>query len=218
MLVHDLLIEEFLSRNKSSQKHYAETHEDAEPRLYVSSLGGCARQGFLSAFDHLSDHPFHVETSYPFDDYTIERMELGNELENLTWKALHNKLDGSIARNVPVGNEIWAGRIDFLIAQTPEFPSGLIVEHKGTSPWNFKPDRLPYLTHCYQVLAYESLLEPVVGYKVPAKLYYRSWDNWAELLIQESSYYPIKEYTPVIECSGYINGSEVYRSSGRFTR
>jgi hypothetical protein len=49
--------------------------------------------------------------------------------------------------------------MDFLVEPCDQFPDGAIIEHKATNPVNFRrKDRLPYLFHRYQVLAYGGLL------------------------------------------------------------
>ncbi|KKM66713.1 hypothetical protein LCGC14_1478550, partial [marine sediment metagenome] len=111
-------------------------------------------------------------------------------------------------REVPVDNDIWSGKIDILVAQNEDFPLGAIIENKGTSPYGMKKGMIPGLTHCYQVLAYQKFLKPLVGYNVPAYLYYRVWDFWAQFLVADIPYNDTDFKCDCIEYIGDINGRE----------
>jgi hypothetical protein len=70
-----------------------------------------------------------------------------------------------------------------------------------------RKDRLPYLFHCLQALAYERLYRKQHGlnHVVPVWLYYRSWNHWAELEVWDNGGY--------LCWNGLVNGRE---KSGEF--
>ena len=85
-----------------------------------------------------------------------------------------------------------------------------MIEHKTTATWNFtyseEKRRLPYQSHCYQVLAYKMFLAQMTGMDIPAYLYYRSANNcWAG--------FEVWEFGSEIIFDGEIVG---HRASGRF--
>jgi hypothetical protein len=69
-----------------------------------------------------------------------------------------------------------------------------------------KKGMIPRLTHCYQVLAYQKFLN--VGYEVPAYLYYRCWDFYAQFEITDHKLDDGSFLSPGIEYVGDINGRE----------
>jgi len=176
------------------------------PRIPVSQIGHCPRQAIFEAVRWHPNHPLHVDPTHPFDDYVMEIMECGNVWEHQTGLAMGRRFGESVhwLRDDPalrVGNEYWSGHIDFLVQPCEVYPAGAIIEHKATNPVNFvRNGRLPYEFHCLQVLTYERLLREQAGldYIVPTYLYYRSWNNWAELRVWD-------DYRHVI-WEGEING------------
>lgn len=189
MSIQDMVMDCYRSRSEQSTREWEERHKDKEPRLFASSLGACVRKGYLSAFRVANGY---VET-HPFDDYVTELMELGKEAEKKSKEALEETLTlrgVALGCNVELGNEIWSGRADFLIDECEQYPLGATVEHKSTSHWNFRvlkdgSCRLPYLTHCLQVLAYQRLLNT----NSPAILVYRNWNLWAEFEVRVTDNY-----------------------------
>ena len=186
-VIRDLILEQVERGAAERDQLWLERHVGKEPRLFISSLGGCARKAFFDAYQHVEGHPWNVEKTHPFDLYLLEKFKYGNDWEDVTFQELSRQLPGRVVRNIPLGDEIWAGRADFLVGECfPHlFPSGAVIEHKTTATWNFtyseEKRRLPYQSHCYQVLAYKAFLDQMTGLDIPAYLYYRSANNmWAE--------------------------------------
>jgi len=161
------------------------------PRIPVSQIGHCPRQAILEAVRYHPNHPLHTDITHPFDTYVMEVLQAGNVWEPETGKALSRRLGDRVhwERGDPellVGDDIWSGHIDFLVEPCEEYPIGAVIEHKATNPWNFSAkNRLPYPFHCMQVLMYERLARRKFGLPdpMPVWLYYRSWNNWAELMV-----------------------------------
>lgn len=205
MRIRELIKQSIDRMGRERDERWLEEHKDSKPYLFVNGLGGCPRRAFYKAYSHI-DHEFRVEESHPFDAYMREKFKYGNDWEDITFAELSYELPGQILRDVPVGDDIWHGRIDYLIARTEQFPDGGIVEHKTTSTWNFTYSeakrRLPFDSHCIQVLAYQYLFEKMYGIMVPAFLYYRSANNlWAE--------FEVLKWGPDTLWEGEIIGHEV---------
>lgn len=156
------------------------------PRLHPSSLGGCPREAILKAVQPFPKHPLHQSITHPFELYIQTVMMSGNVWEDVIGNGLIAEVSG-LHRNVRSHSDTWAWELDGLIEPelSPEFPEGLIVEIKDTAEYNFKPkDRLPYLHHCCQVLAYQALMEAKTGHHYPARIYYNGRGQWAEYEIR----------------------------------
>lgn len=208
-MIRRLIERDVLQQNVASRELWTITHQTTDYRLFTSDLGGCPKKAYFNAADHLVDHPMHRERGYPFDDDLIQKFAVGKELEDLTAVRLQRQLGDDVAREWSIIDGVWAGRIDFLVRRCDQFPNGAIIEHKGTSHWNFKTgdkQRLPYDTHLLQTMAYKSYADKVTGWDVEAYIYYRVWDMWAEFEVWE---------TPEgIFYDGLINGQ---RSSKNFS-
>lgn len=162
-LVRDAVVKHVVISNRESRERWQKRHKDRPDRLFVSDLGGCVRKSYLRLRGE--------EVTHPFDPYVLEVMKAGKLWEWETTCAMRRAYGTKLQEQVPVGNKIWSGRIDYLL------PGKTIIEHKATNPVNFKyGSRLPYVHHCLQVLAYRILLGGG-----EATLYYRAWDQWAEL-------------------------------------
>lgn len=168
----------------------AKAYKIGSPRLHPSSLGGCPRAAILKAVQPFLKHSLHQPITHPFELYIQTVMMSGNVWENVIGNGLIAELPG-LHRNVRSHNDIWAWELDGLIEPelSPEFPEGLIVEIKDTAEYNFKSkDRLPYLHHCCQVLAYQTLMEAKTGHHYPVRIYYNGRGQWAEYDIRSTSY------------------------------
>jgi hypothetical protein len=159
--VRDAVIEHVRACNEQGNKARGGELSQLPPRIPVSQIGHCPRQAIFEAARWHPDHPLHVDPTHPFDDYVMEIMEAGNVWEYQTGKALSREFGSRYThwlREDPalrVGNKYWSGHIDFWIEPCQDYPDGAIIEHKATNPVNFvHKDRLPYLFHCPQVLAY----------------------------------------------------------------
>lgn len=184
-MIREAVLQHIMEVRKVSQLAYLARREGRPTRLHVSDLGHCPRKAYLRMQG--------AEMTHPFDDYVKEIMHAGLVWESETRIALRAAYgDASMKSEVSVENEMWSGRIDFML------PGNVIVEHKATSPVNFvRKDRLPYVFHCLQVLGYANLL-PQTFVAPATKLYYRSWANWAELEVWQNG--------SDIEWEGQING------------
>jgi len=188
-VIRDLILEQVEAGNAERDRLWLEAHRSAEPRLFISSLGGCVRKAFFDAYRRVEGHPWCVERTHPFDTYLLEKFKYGNDWEDITYRELLGQLPGRIVRNVSLGDSIWAGRADFLVGKC-FLPEGAVIEHKTTATWSFtyseEKRQLPYKSHCYQVLAYKMFLGQMTGLDIPAYLYYRSANNlWAEFEVYE---------------------------------
>lgn len=213
MSIRDSLVWDMYLQSEADTLAWEQEHKDKPPRLFVGSIGGCPRQAYFSAFKHIAGHPLQYDISHPFPEEVVELLELGKELEDRTWTRLERQYGqaNGILRSISVGDDIWAGRTDFLIGPCLDYPRAAVVEHKGTSPWNFTAkDRLPYASHCLQVLAYQYLAQKQYGVKPDAVLYYRCWNMWAEFQVQRMSVSLWDE-----ESSTFIEGEENISYNGR---
>jgi hypothetical protein len=208
MYIRDYVMEHArLMIQKGNEARRAELSKE-QPRIPVSQIGHCPRQAIFEAARYHPDHPLHAEPTHPFDDYVIEVMECGNMWEHQTTRALALALGDKVhwAKNDPVlrvGDDVWSGHIDYVAEPCEEYPTGAIIEHKATNPINFqRKNRLPYLFHCLQALTYERLYRQQHGlnHALPTWLYYRSWNNWAELEVWDDGRY--------INWDGELNGRE----------
>ncbi len=198
MTINDVITEYCWDLNIEKERLYKE--REHKPRLWMSNLGGCIRKAYFDMDG--------AEKTHPFEKLLIRKFRAGSDEEDKTAAAFIHKYPGGIARDVPVGNDIWSGKIDILVAQNEDFPLGAIIENKGTSPYGMKKGMIPRLTHCYQVLAYQKFLEPLVGYDVPAYLYYRVWDFWAQFELVNTPPDDTSFACDCIEYVGDINGRE----------
>lgn len=203
MELHDLIVDYYVEQNREQELKWEQEHKGKEPTIYVSSLMDCPRRAVLSSHAHLYDHPKHRDITHPHDDWTLAKFQLGKEMEDKTWDALRYSLGDKVVREVPISNEQWSGRIDFLIAECAQFPEGLIIEHKATHAYAFSAKRMPYPHHVVQVLMYQKMLQDHANIRVPARLYYRNWTNWAEFTVSAfDSVFSGYDY------EGHINGKE----------
>lgn len=196
MIVRDAVVQHVVDEDHRSTERWELAHAAKEPRLWPSALGGCVRKAYLDMWEHEDGHPFQEKPTHPPTNYLLELFELGRMYERQTFKALDNMYPGHVACNWPVGNEIWSGSIDYLVAQQAELWIGALVEHKSTNPvFNFTYGednlRLPRLNHCYQLLAYQHLVRCKLAGEVcatpPAHLYYRGWNKWAEFEVIDTA-------------------------------
>jgi len=144
-------------------------------RLWVSEIGRCIRKPFI----RLSG----AEDTHPFDAYTLELFHSGNVWESEIRKAFTGRLPGTVVGELAVGNDIWSGRIDLYLVEL-----NAIIELKDTADHNFKArDRLPYLSHALQVMAYTKLLQEKwrLDMQPTASLYYHGRGNWAEFDLRQ---------------------------------
>jgi len=197
--IHDVIVESAVKANRIRSIEWKQKHLDMPLRLFVSDIGKCPRAAYLSAIEHTD---IGIPKTHPPDRKLMELFGLGNESESATWKNIKDMLP--VKRNVRLDNGIFSGKIDFLVDQCEEFPRGAIFEHKGTSHWNFsagEKHRLPYKDHCLQVLMYQKMMRDLNGIDLPAYLYYRVWNMWAQFKVEQG--------TEGIWYEGKINGSSI---------
>jgi len=180
--LHDLMVKEYKDASRLRDEAWEIEHDGTDPRLFVSSLGMCVRKAYLDAFRVRTGN----KVTNPFDDYVIEVMRMGTELELNSQETFRWIFKDNLHEQVSVRNDIWSGRIDFVVETCEDFPSGVIIEHKGTAPWNFHAKRLPYKHHVLSALAYQKLYYETHGGMLPVVLYYRCWNNFAQFEVFET--------------------------------
>lgn len=182
-------------QRKINDAAYIARHKDSlVPHLFISDVGVCPRKAVWSALVHYPHHQLHADVTHPFSPYVQAIMRCGNVWETETEAALRAAYGDALQTQVPVRNEYWSGRVDFVLFGPNDT---VIIEHKATNPYNFRSkDRLPYRHHCLQVLAYQKILNLPVS---SAQLYYRGWNNWAEFAVRDEG--------NTIEWEGLINGA-----------
>lgn len=174
MFIRQKFVQELHHNSTVKEKRWAIAHRGLPKKLFVSDLGSCPLRAKLR-FDG-------IEPTNPFDDYVLEVMESGNVWG--TYLANLFKDNPMTLAEVQVGDQIWSGRIDLLIAVDPP----IVVEFKDVADYNFRAkDRLPYLHHCYQLLAYTHLLKQQWGSteEPEAVLYYHGRASWAEFDVRQ---------------------------------
>ena len=186
--IRSLVLQHAVDADLQSTLDWVERHRGKDPKLAISGLGTCPRECFLNAYQHEAAHPLQY-VPIPWEVEVLELFSLGRMYEAHLADVLLDTLgEDVVKREVSVGGGAWSGRIDFLVQSCEEFPQGAIIECKGTNPgYNFAhtQDRIPRLTHCLQVLAYQHFYEQEHGIRLPAYLYYRGWNKWAEFEIEE---------------------------------
>ncbi len=109
-----------------------------------------------------------------FPQHVREVMDLGVAYENATRQILVARLGNQLLSDVPVGNAIWSGRMDFLITRPDAVP--VIVEHKGTGDAHFDYNfTLPKFEHVCQTWLYSQLYREKYNVTPQIILYYRAW-------------------------------------------
>lgn len=186
--IHEIVQRHAVEVDAARTAAYIKRHKTEPHRLAMSSLGGCIREAYLSAFQHADGHPLQRPPSHPFDADTLELFEGGRMYEEQLYRELCTSIDpGIIWREPPLGNGAWSGRPDFLIAPCGYFPRGAIIDCKGTGSYSFAytQGRIPRLGDCLQVLAYRYFLHQETGHDAPAYLYYRGWRKWGEFEVDD---------------------------------
>jgi hypothetical protein len=115
----------------------------------------------------------------------------------------------SVEREKPLGVGAWSGRPDFVIGPCEQFPEGAIIDCKATGAYQFAytKNRIPRLSDCLQVLAYQHLMTyEDADFHPEAYLYYRQWYHYGEFNIWERH--------GVIYYEGSINGHDVSGEHG----
>jgi hypothetical protein len=185
-IVRDAVVDYVLFQNKVGQEEWEERYAHLPPRLHVSDLGHCPRKAMLSLTG--------VTETDLFDPYVLEVMRCGHVWEGQTYEALARS--GKLSEQDLVYAEHWAGSIDFIY-------NGVIVEHKATSVYNYRGDKLPYIWHLLQLLGYAHLYKKM--HKLLALpdtvLFYRSWASWMEV--------DVRDMGDSIAWEGLKNGKDV---------
>jgi len=172
-------------------------------RLWVSELGYCPRKAMLRITGREPTGEFPVKIK--------EVMSLGNSYEDNTFAWLKRYYGPRITQGVPVGDENWSGKIDFLLTHCNETAGGTswgsaIIEHKAQGgKWFDFNQNLPRLQHVCQAWLYGHLLEKKYPLNSPPKiiLFYRAWGNYAE--------FEIVPHEGGVRAQGVMNDEEVSR-------
>lgn len=183
MTVREAVVEDIVRRQGDRDREYESSRDMSAPaRLYVSALGYCHRKAYLD-MALKSSKPSPGGEPIPHDEGLLELFALGNMYEDLTRNAFAIKYPEA-KEQTRVGNEIWSGKTDITIEPDiyPEYVNGAIIEHKATTPKNFRGGILPIQGHTWQVLAYKYLMDDP---HIETILYYRGWNQWAEIRVWE---------------------------------
>ena len=113
-MINDIITEYCWALNEEKERLYKE--KEHKRRLWMSNLGGCIRMAHLDMD--------RAEKTHPFQKDLIRKFRAGSDEEDKTAAAFMHKYPGGVVRDVPVGNEIWSGKIDILVAQNGDFPLG----------------------------------------------------------------------------------------------
>jgi len=140
------------------------------PKLWVSEVGRCPRRAMLRVKG--------VEPSVGFPTDVLNVMDLGKSFEDNTGAHLERVYGNKVVREVPLGNEIWSGRADFVFLYS-NLP--VVVEHKATGgKWFNYNNNLPKVDHVCQLCMYGYLYHYRHAVIPKLILFYRAWRHYAE--------------------------------------
>jgi len=155
---------------KPKPRNYKQTH------LWVSAIGSCPRSAIFSLLG------YKKETEFPIS--LLEKFRFGNVLEDDTGKALQEKYNKNLTDQVILKNKIWSGKCDWGININSQNP--ILIEHKATGSKYWKMyGTPPNESHIAQLILYGQLYEELYNAKPTLILYYRAWNNWAELILED---------------------------------
>ena len=165
-------------------------------RISVSSFGRCIRSVMLGL------------TGVPqgeFPPLVREVMSLGVLYEDQTFGILKAKWGDAIQQDIVMANEIWSGRMDFLLKKVASPPT--IIEHKATGNSSFDYDgKLPEFSHVCQAWLYGQLYFEKYHVQPTVILYYRAWSGkYGEFLLRNPT------TMPVGVAAGWVNDKVVER-------
>ena len=181
----------------------------ASPKLHISSLAGCHRNAHLTMYEKWPEHPLHQPATNPHSEYLKALFQLGKDAEKRTFNDLLYTYERvGMEGGFRLESARWVGEADFFIPPCEDWPTGVIVEHKETSPWGFSQATVPYSSHLYQVLGYQHMFEQEYGERPEAVLFYRLRDWWAQFTVEQ------KEYS--IEWNGTINSKPKEGFAGKY--
>lgn len=159
---------QFLLNQNKENKQFREKNK-SKPSLWPSSLLSCKRK--------TAHNLIGTESTLDFSYESLSYMDNGNIAEDATARALEYVYNAK--QNVPLKNDIWSGKADFIINFGEKNP--IIVEHKATGDNNFKKTTtLPKRPHVAQLALYGHLYEELYHVKPKLILYYWAWHSFAE--------------------------------------
>ena len=184
-MIHEALVE-YYSKPQPAYK--------GSGKISCSSFGRCIRSVMLGLAGY--------ETPDGFNAHIREVMSLGVVYEDATARVLAEKYGKSLQMQVPLRNDIWSGKLDFLITEDKSIP--VIVEHKATGDKFFDFGlELPKWEHVCQSWLYAKLYKELYHVAPKILLFYRGWSSWAELELIEGD--------PAGYAEGMVNGQKVRR-------
>jgi hypothetical protein len=175
--------------DRERTEDYIERHIDVPFHLHMSGMDRCVRQTYFTTFMHDLGHPLQREVTHPFTEYLLRIFEMGRMFEDQFYEELLTSIpEDLIVREPRLGNNVWSGKPDFVIAPFYDHNRGAIIDHKTTGQGSFAytMKRVPRLSDALQVLAYKFFLKGETGEDMPAYLYYRDRTNHAEFEIWET--------------------------------
>ncbi len=147
-----------------------------QSHLWVSAIGGCPRSAIFSLLGHKK------ETEFPLS--LLEKFRFGNVLEDDTGKALKKKYNRDLTDQVVLKTKVWSGKCDWGIHINKQDP--ILIEHKATgSKYWGKYGSPPTESHVAQLVLYGQLYKEIFNVAPLLVLYYRAWNNWAELILED---------------------------------
>lgn len=145
-------------------------------KLYPSGAGEChtGRKELL----RIEGAP---ATEFPFR--AIEAMNDGNVFEASTLALLQKHYgEENVIAQLALKDDHWSGKTDMVINHMTK--DVIIVEHKATGDkWFDYKGMLPKRQHVFQLAKYKSMYFAEFGFVPELRLYYRSWGQWAEFLL-----------------------------------
>lgn len=158
-----------------------------KPRLWGSDMCYCPRKAMLRVKG--------FEPTIQFDTDALLRMRGGVVWEDETVSALQQAYGDAVSTQFRLDSPTWSCKVDAVLNHGRINPT--LIKHKavGDRWWNYDGN-LPQAAHVGQLWLYGELYTEMYGIRPTLILFYRSWSNWAELLIDPDTY----------EYAGQMNG------------
>lgn len=143
-------------------------------RLWGSEMCYCPRKAVMRVQG--------FKPTIEFDTESLIRMRGGVVWEDETIGALQKQYGDAVSTQFRLDTDTWSCKIDALLDHGTLAPT--VIEHKavGDKWWNYE-NNLPQIAHVGQLWLYGELYTEIYGVRPTLILFYRSWSNWAELVI-----------------------------------
>ena len=165
-----LIVRKAIEENLSLERKYKSTSQ----ALWCSDIGSCPRKAMLRVLGYEEERKPPVSLK--------EKFRFGILFEDDTGRILKEKYGNLFQDQLRLENKIWHGNVDFYLELSPP----TLIEHKATgSKWWGKYGSPPTESHIAQLILYGQLYEELYDTKPTLILYYRAWNNWAELKLED---------------------------------